>query len=352
MGVDTESSGYYTYFSELCLIQITTGQYNYIIDPLSDLKMDKLGDLFNNPAITKIFHSAPSDIQELKRRFEWDFNGIFDTFLACRMLGIESCSLAALVEKYCQVKMEKGEQKSNWKKRPLTSSQLKYAYLDTAYLERIMDAMVAELKDASLYEEYMEEVEWESRVTISPEKELDLDGWIRIPGAVNLEPAGRGQLKALYEVRDQIARRRNIASFRIISNKALVELVRLNISELEGLAGFKQINPAFIKSEGPRILKAIEQASAIDDIALPAIRDEMEPDLENRFVLLKKWRHSVARRRKMDPSVIMNNRILLEIARLQPASIEELRDSELISPGKLKRYGKEILEKLKTAQNN
>lgn len=351
LGVDTESSGYYTYFSELCLIQISAGDFHFVIDPLADLKLDRLGEIFADPSKTKIFHSAPSDITELKRSFNWNFSGIFDTFLACRMLGNDSCSLAGLVQKYCDRKMEKGEQKSNWKKRPLTPSQLKYAYLDTAYLERLMDALIVDLKSAGLYEEYLEEVEWESKAEPPGDREFQADSWIKIPGALALSPELRGRLRIFCEIRDQVARKRNIASFRILSNKALLELVSSDIQDMEGLRRFRGFNPSLIAPEGPRFIKALSSVELIEDANLPPLKEEMPREVEDRFFKLKKWRHSVANRRKMDPSVILNNRVLKDIAEKNPDTVEGIRILNLMSSGKIRRYGEEILQQLQKSHS-
>lgn len=48
LSVDTESSGYYTYFSKVCLIQISAKGKNYILDPLKLRNLDGLGTLFEN----------------------------------------------------------------------------------------------------------------------------------------------------------------------------------------------------------------------------------------------------------------------------------------------------------------
>ncbi|ASP41325.1 3'-5' exonuclease [Leptospira interrogans] len=48
ISVDTESSGYYTYFSKVCLIQISAKGKNYIIDPLKLQNLESLGNLFED----------------------------------------------------------------------------------------------------------------------------------------------------------------------------------------------------------------------------------------------------------------------------------------------------------------
>ena len=146
VSVDTESSSFYTYESELCLIQISASGKNYLIDPLANLTVDGLAEIFANPSIVKVMHTAASDISELRRLRKFKFENLFDIMVGCRMLGFVSCSLVSLVKHYTGRDLEKTEQKSNWKKRPLTASQMEYAHRDTIYLEEIMKAMKVELE--------------------------------------------------------------------------------------------------------------------------------------------------------------------------------------------------------------
>ncbi|MCE9501947.1 MAG: ribonuclease D, partial [Leptospira sp.] len=76
LSIDTESSGYYTYYSRICLIQITAHGKNYLIDTLTNHDLQGIGEIFNNKSILKIFHSATDDIKALKRDFKFEFSAI------------------------------------------------------------------------------------------------------------------------------------------------------------------------------------------------------------------------------------------------------------------------------------
>lgn len=116
ISVDTESSGYYTYFSKVCLIQISAKGKNYIIDPLKLQNLESLGNLFEDKKILKIFHSAIDDIKALKKDFGFQFQNIADTGFSSRLLDHEQYSLTYLVDYYHKIKLSKKEQKSNWEK--------------------------------------------------------------------------------------------------------------------------------------------------------------------------------------------------------------------------------------------
>ena len=345
IAVDTESSGYYTYFPELCLIQISADNNHFVIDVLAGLDLTGLASIFYDSSITKIFHAASSDILEMQRDFKWKFRNIFDTFLACKMLGKEGCSLAQLVKDYAGEDLQKKEQKSNWKKRPLTRSQLDYAHLDTAFLEMIMDHFTQELKGKGLYEEILEEFDFlcNSEMEENFEKNINPDAWMKISDACKLSPAQRGILKSLVMFREQKARQLNIAPFRLITNQQLYSIAKNRPESGRQLSEAVGFNSDFVNKEGERILKLIGEAEAILECDMRRTGNYV-PEIEEQFKKLKKWRQAVADRRKLESSVVLSNRVMKTIAEKKPENLDQLRDLNLMTEWKIKHYGQTLLE--------
>jgi len=344
IAVDTESSGFYTYFPELCLIQISCDKSHFIIDVLGGLDLTGLAKIFEDSSITKIFHAASSDILEMHRDYKWKFNNIFDTYIACRMLSMEGCSLAQLVKTYAGVELEKKEQKSNWKKRPLTRSQLDYAHLDTAYLELIMDKMSEELKGKGLYEEILEEFDFLCKTEIDDnvEKSINPDAWMKIPGACTLSPQQRGVLKSLVVFREQKARQMNIAPFRIVSNHILMNIAK-NRPDAAKLQRFSGSNSDFLITESDMIIKLINESEEIRECDSRKTGD-FRPEIEEIFKKLKKWRQGVAEKRGIESSVILSNRVLKKIAEIKPENLDQLRELNLMTEWKINNYGTNLID--------
>jgi len=343
--VDTEFSGYYTYFQEICLIQISSGPYHFVIDTLCDLDLSALGNIFANPSIIKIFHSASSDITEMRKQYSWNFRSIFDTMLACRMLGHTNCSLADLV-KLLGVHLEKKEQKSNWKKRPLTKAQLDYAHLDTLYLESLMDLLSASLKEAGFMEEIEEEFERTCTAALPVEKPFNPDAWMETQGALNLTPVQRSILKKLHALRDARARKENIAAFRLITSEGLLRIAREKHTGVRSLTDSHLFNPVFISRDGERILQILESKDEIRDSELPPVT-RFDFQGSPLFRSLKKWRQKTGEFRGFDHSLILSNKVLQAIADRKPETMEQLEEMNLMSQWKLKNYGPSLLEVLR-----
>ena len=134
IAVDTESNSLHAYREQVCLIQFSTPNKDYVVDPLALEDLSQLAPIFASPKIEKIFHAAEYDLVCLRRDFEFEFDNIFDTMQAARILGYQYVGLDNILADKFDVKVDKRHQKANWGARPLTHAQLDYARMDTHYL--------------------------------------------------------------------------------------------------------------------------------------------------------------------------------------------------------------------------
>jgi ribonuclease D len=64
LAVDTEFMREQTYYSQLCLVQISDGTHHAAIDPLApDIDLGRLWTLLADPQSTKVFHAAHQDLE-------------------------------------------------------------------------------------------------------------------------------------------------------------------------------------------------------------------------------------------------------------------------------------------------
>ncbi len=341
LGVDIETSGYYTYYNEVCLIQISAGGRHYVVDPLVGLNLSRLAEVFAEPSIVKVFHGAASDIAELRRGTDWEFRNVFDTLLCCRLLAHEGCSLGNLTERYLGVPLEKKEQKSNWKRRPLTAAQLEYAYHDTVHLEELRHRMLEELPE-ELLPELQADCDWICDTSHSREREVDPNRWLRIPGALALDPLHRGFLVALLEIREDRAAKENVAAFRLLTNDGVVRIARALPKTEDELRRAGLVNPKMLRKDGPRIVRAAQECKPITDADLPK-PPELDARVAERLRWLKKWRAAMAEYRGLDTSLIVSNRVLEVIALETPPDVEALGGLTLLNSWKLAHYGADLV---------
>ena len=158
IAVDTEFRRTTKDNMKLSLIQVNDGEEIYLIDCLQiDYKEENCNFLFSKDVI-KIFHSCKEDLEAV---FSWtgqNLVNIFDTQLANAFLGGSySIGYQDLVIDKIDVKVDKDETRSNWLRRPLTDSQLRYAASDVEFLSdlymELEEKLISENKIDWFYEE-------------------------------------------------------------------------------------------------------------------------------------------------------------------------------------------------------
>lgn len=103
-----------------------------VIDALAGLALEELRPGFESNSVTKAIHNAAYDAVRLSRHFRIHTSPIHDTMLAARRGGERRYSLQAQAQAHLGVHLDKGEQRGDWARRPLSLTQLRYAALDAA----------------------------------------------------------------------------------------------------------------------------------------------------------------------------------------------------------------------------
>ena len=240
VAIDTESNSFYAYFNRICLIQISTEQQDYIIDPFLAGDIEGFGKILSNPDIEKIFHAAANDIAGLKRDFKFTVNNIFDTSVAAKILGYRQLGLAPILLEHFGISLNKKWQRYDWGRRPLRNEQIEYARFDTHFLIPLRHKFVAELEGKELLGAASEAFEKLCLQQIT-EKHFRPGDFLHIYGAQSLDVVGKRILKALYLFREKEARRRDRAPFRILTNDTLLRLALQRPRSLQDFTKIKGV---------------------------------------------------------------------------------------------------------------
>src|SRR5689334_4533927 len=146
LALDTEGASFHRFLDRIYLLQVSTREKSAIIDPLPIGAPAGLGRLLESKDVEVVFHDADYDLRLLHQDYGWHVTNIFDTRIAAQLLGIKSFGLAALLEQYFGVKLDKKHQRADWSMRPLTASMLEYAAQDTEYLLDLRERLGNELE--------------------------------------------------------------------------------------------------------------------------------------------------------------------------------------------------------------
>ena len=217
--VDTEFLRNNTYWPKLCLIQIKAKKKIYLIDPLAkNIDLEIIKEIFLDPSILKVFHSARQDIEVLMNVFNVIPWPIYDTQIAANFIFAETdIGYSNLVEKFCEIKLSKKYQVSDWSRRPLKDKQIEYAGLDVEYLPLLYKKLDTKIRIKRKVRRYKAEIEKLKDIVeiYNPKnsyKKID----IRKKNII------MSRLKILSEWRELSAQKLNIPRNWIISDKTII----------------------------------------------------------------------------------------------------------------------------------
>jgi ribonuclease D len=339
IAVDTESNSLHAYREQVCLIQFSIPNADYLVDPLALDDLSPLAPVFANPNIEKIFHAAEYDVVCLRRDFHFDIVHIFDTMQSARILGYEQVGLDALLKLKFDITLNKRYQKADWATRPLSEDLLNYARFDTHYLHALRDSLKSELDAASRSDLAREEFARLAQLTGNGRAEVP--GWHRISGKQKFTERQLTILKELCEWRDIQASRMDRPPFKVIDDKrmiAIAESAPTSMHELEEFLTLHQVHRF-----GADILSAVSRGRTGDPVQRPRHVRPSDAVLR-RLDLLNHWRRHSAQKHHLESDIILPKGWMHAIAEKNPQTLEELSAIMKASPWRLEHFGTEILK--------
>ena len=329
LGVDTEGASFHRYRDRIYLVQVSGGSETALIDPLALADLSPVGALLANPQIEKVFHDADYDLRVLDRDYGYHAVRLFDTRIAAQLAGEPAIGLAALVEKYVGVKLDKAHQKADWSRRPLPPPMLAYAAADTQHLLALRDALEQRLaalgRVAWGAEEFkhLESLRW-TGVPAGGGGGGDDETYLRLKGAKGLTPRGLATLRLLHRWRDTVAEREDKAPFRIIGNDALLAVSRALPTSPAELGQVRDLPASLARRHGAALLDAVSQAKRLPEAELPRLerrpRPARDPGFDTRLENVKAARNRIALELGLDPGVLCGRAGLEAVVRARPAN--------------------------------
>ena len=340
VAVDTESNSLHAYQERVCLIQFSNLQTDYLVDPLALTDLSPLAPIFSSPEIVKVFHAAEYDLICLKRDYHFQFQNIFDTMLAARILSYPAFGLGAILENKFGIVLDKRYQKADWAKRPMSAAMLSYARMDTHFLVNLMDMMVNELTAKQLEGLAAEDFNRISRVNGVPQ-DTELESLWKISGAHYLNPKQAAVLRELVNFRNKEAKRRNQPSFKVIHNDLLLQIADACPETREALQ-ICGVNTNSLSRYGNELITAVKTGLQKEPLYPPKVR-KCDQELKARIENLKSWRKQTAAQYKVESDVILPRDLLVDIAEKHPATLNELSELMHYFPWRFQQFGSMIL---------
>jgi ribonuclease D len=344
IGVDTEAASFHRYRDRIYLIQISSRTESALIDPLAVTDLAPFGALLADPAVEKTFHDADYDLRVLDRDYGFRAVRLFDTRIAAQLAGEPAIGLAALLEKYAGVKLDKEHQKADWSLRPLTAPMLAYAAADTHYLLALRDALEQRLRTLGRFDWAVEEFkQLEALRWTGGPAGGDEETYLRLKGAKGLASRSLAALRVLHRWRDSVAEREDKAPFRIIGNDALLAVSRALPTTPADLGHIRDLPSSLARRHGPALLEAVAQAKTLPEQDLPRIerqrRPQKDPGFDVRLEKVKAVRNRIATELGLEAGVLCGRATLEAVVRANPTNraaleqVGELRRWQIVVMG-------------------
>lgn len=267
VGIDTEFLREKTYRARLCLLQISTRDGVYVLDPLDDsLDPKPIAELVADEGVEVVVHAGRQDFEIFDQEWGVTPKRVFDTQVAAGFAGYgASLPYGRLVQEIAGVELAKAESYTDWCKRPLSEKQMTYAANDVRFLIVIADRLKDELVQGGRIEWIADEMAYLEDVDLykSPPEEA----WRRVSGRGGLSGKQLAVLREVAAWREETAARRNIPRGWVVKDQSLVEVARRqpeSASALKSIRGFPAKEAE--RSHG-EIAAAIERGRSAEPIS-------------------------------------------------------------------------------------
>ncbi len=320
LGFDTEFVGEDSYQPSLCLIQVATPTALYLIDPFIAGPLDCFWQLLLDPARTVIVHAGREEVRLCHRHTGRTPPGLFDLQIAAGLVGLGyPMGYGPLVGAVLGKQMAKGETLTEWRSRPLTKAQIRYAFDDVIYLlplwQKLNDDLVRLGRTDWAREEFARLAE---QVTPAAEGQLvHADKWRKLRGLGSLDRRRLAIARELFHWREEQAAHLNRPPRTVVRDDLLVEIARRNPRAQHDVQVVRGLARRFV----PAIWQAIETARNLppEEHPEPTEREQDPPQMSLLVNVLGAALADNCLRQELAPGLVAANQDLrlLVRARLQ-----------------------------------
>jgi ribonuclease D len=197
-----------------------------------------------------------------KRPTRW-----FDVQIAAGMVGMEyPSSYGNLVTRILGKSIPKGETRTDWRRRPLSSRQLEYALVDVEHLEDLRDHLKAQLDRLGRTDWLASELAtWQDDL----QQEELLERWRRVSGISGLSNRSLAIVRELWRWREAEAERTDLPPRRILRDDLLTELARRGTADPQRIRAVRGLQRRDITRRLPQISECIGRALDLPESELP-----------------------------------------------------------------------------------
>jgi ribonuclease D len=320
--LDTEFHRERTYWPHLALVQVAWPADGgspagvALIDPLA-VDVAPLAKVLAGRGLM-VAHAAEQDLEVLERACGRGPARLFDTQVAAGFAGHGSSSLASLCQAFLGVAVAKGDRLTDWRRRPLTDSQVAYAAADVESLLDLADTIGAQLEREGRQtwaEEECTALLARSHGPPDPDR-----AWWKLRDARQLRGASRGVAQEVAAWRERRAQVVDLPVRTVLPDLALQAIAHRPPATLEALYHLRGMDGRHLRPEqAAELLAAVQRGAArpVGELQLPPA-DDVPKELRAAVALLMAWVAQLARDERIDAALLATRSDLASYLRGDP----------------------------------
>ncbi len=227
--------------AEVCLIQLALEDGVFLVDQYKGLDMTPIWALVADPEVETVAHAGQEDLNLCVHAFGKAPRNVFDVQIAAGLVGPDyPLSLTRLAQTILHIRLHKSQTLTDWRKRPLSAEQKRYAVEDVAYLLRIRRKLGEQL-DRAGRESWARE-EFSRLEDIRLYRRTESDRLRRVKGVGHLTPQQLAVATELMLWREQMAEKLNRPARAVLKDHLLSEIARTGLSQPKQIRSLRGIN--------------------------------------------------------------------------------------------------------------
>lgn len=255
-----------------------------LIDPLRGFDLAPVWSLVYDDHVETLVHAGQEDLALCVQHSGQVPRRVFDLQIAAGLISHNyPVSLQKLVQSYSHIRLHKSKTLTDWRRRPLTPEQIRYAAEDVIHLIPIHRIIVSKLKQSGRLE--WAHAEFAKFEDITLYRRVDEDKLRRVKGSGSLKGRELAVLRDLLAWRETVAEELNRPARTVLRDHLLVEIARTGMSSASDLADLRGLNLS--SKNRRRVSEVVTAALKLPEDRWPkTVRREVDSDQETILITL------------------------------------------------------------------
>ncbi len=300
---DTEFVSEHTYRPELCLIQVAAGDRLAVIDPQQLRNVDAFWRLLAAPGHETVVHAGREELLFCLGAVGAPPNQLFDVQIAAGLVGFEyPAGYGSLLAKLMGQRLQKGETRTDWRRRPLSSGQIEYALDDVRHLGAMAHKLQSRLEQLGRSAWMDDEMKaWKRDVEATRSNER----WWKVSGTTGLSRRSLAVVRELWRWREREAEQRDCPTRRVLRDDLIIELAKRRSSDAKQIRALRGMERGDLQRALPQLAAAVERGLTISDDQCPVPAQREGPaQLAILGQFLSSALGSICRAAELAPSIV------------------------------------------------